>query len=113
MFEPQKNNLQDEFLDLKTNRESLALFQLGEVCASIGASEAFKNAGVSPGWFLAKHQEGDWGEISTHDETLNNWSVQEGFRVVSAYTLPKTGEKILIITERDRSATTILLPEEN
>lgn len=112
MFEPQKNNLQNEFLELKTSRESLALFQLGEVCASLGASEAFKKSGVSPYWFLAKHQEGDWGEVSKSDAAENNLAVRNGFRILSAYTLPKTGEEIWIITERDRSATTILLPEE-
>ncbi len=112
MFEPQKNELSNEFSELKTSRENLALFQLGEVCASIGASEAFKKSGVSPFWFLAKHQEGDWGEVSEYEQAENNLAVRDGFQVLSAYTLPKTGEEIWIITERDRSATTILLPEE-
>ena len=112
MLEPQKNSLQDEFSTLKINRENLALFQLGEVFASIGASEAFKKAGVSPYWFLAKHQDGDWGEVSEYDEAENNLAVKEGFRILSAHTLYKTGEKIWIITEPDRSVTTILLPEE-
>ena len=47
-----------------------------------------------------------------YDEAENSLAVKEGFRVLSAYTLPKTGEKIWIITEADRLLTTILLPEE-
>lgn len=96
----------------QSEKQKVLVVELGEVVATPGALEAFTKAGVSPFWSLAKHQDGDWGEVSAHDEALNNWSVQEGFRVMSAYTLPKTGEKIWIVTEADRSVTTILLPEE-
>ena len=46
-----------------------------------------------------------------HDRRENELSVNEGFRILSAYTL-SDGNKIWVITEADRSATTILLPEE-
>ena len=108
--EKQKNDSQQN--ELKFNRENITLFRLGEVVATPGAIEAFKKAEVSPLWFLAKHQDGDWGEISENDKAENELSLKEGFRLLSAYTLPKTGEKIWIITEADRSVTTLLLPEE-
>jgi hypothetical protein len=110
MFEPQRYDFQTELF--KFDRENTTQLQLGEVCATPGATEAFKKAEVSPLWFLAKHQDGDWGEVSQDDEADNNLAVREGFRILSAYTLPKTGEKIWIITEADRLLTTILLPEE-
>jgi hypothetical protein len=54
---------------------------------------------------------GDCGEVCEEDAKENELSVREGFRILSAYTL-KTGVKIWIITESDRSATTFLLPSE-
>lgn len=110
MFEPQKYDFEKELFSFE--REKITTLQLGEVCATPGASEALQKAEVSPLWFLAKHQDGDWGEVSESDEADNNLAVREGFRILSAYTLPKTGEKIWIITEADITLTTILLPEE-
>lgn len=104
--------LRTESPQIDLEKEKITLFRLGEVCATHGASEAFRKAEVSPLWFLAKHQDGDWGEVSQDDEADNNLAVRVGFRILSAYTLPKTGEKIWIITEADRLLTTILLPEE-
>ena len=54
---------------------------------------------------------GDWGEVPEEDKRENEFSVQQGFRILSAYTT-SAGERIWIITEADRSATTILLPDE-
>jgi hypothetical protein len=53
----------------------------------------------------------DWGEISEDDAHENELSLREGFRLLSAYRTVK-GQKIWIITEADRSPTTILLPSE-
>jgi len=61
--------------------------------------------------FLQRHAAGDWGEVDAHDKTKNEYSLQHGFRLLSAYRLAD-GTKIWIITEADRSATTLLLPEE-
>jgi hypothetical protein len=60
---------------------------------------------------LARHQSGDWGDLDEADKRENEVSLEKGFRLLSAYTLT-TGVKVWIITERDRSATTILLPAE-
>ena len=60
---------------------------------------------------LSRHVKGDWGNLSEEDKQENELSLKEGFRILSAYEtegLPK----IWIITEADRSATTILFPEE-
>jgi hypothetical protein len=60
---------------------------------------------------LTRHANGDWGEVDEHDRKANEDALEHGLRVLSAYTL-RTGERIWIITEADRSSTTILLPEE-
>lgn len=60
---------------------------------------------------LARHQSGDWGELDKHDREANDTALQDGSRLLSAYR-SKAGEKFWIITEADRSATTILMPED-
>jgi hypothetical protein len=61
--------------------------------------------------FLHRHGVGDWGDVDDEDRAENELSVKEDFRILSAYHL-RDGTKIWIITEADRSSTTILLPEE-
>ncbi len=89
----------------------MATLELGEVVATPGALEALAEADQRPLEFLDRHLNGDWGEISTEDWEQNDLSLREGSRVLSAYTL-KTSVKIWIITEADRSVTTILLPDD-
>lgn len=60
---------------------------------------------------LLRHVNGDWGDLDDEDKKENELSVKEGFRILSAYELA-TGVKLWVITEWDRSVTTILLPEE-
>ena len=60
---------------------------------------------------LVRHVTGDWGELPDEDREENERSVDQGLRVFSAYRL-QTGVKVWVITEWDRSVTTILLPEE-
>lgn len=60
---------------------------------------------------LARHFHGDWGDLCDEDKAENDLSLKRGYRILSAYQLDEH-TKIWIITERDRSATTILLPEE-
>jgi hypothetical protein len=60
---------------------------------------------------LVRHATGDWGDLSVEDKEENDSSLKEGLRLLSAY--EKEGlPKIWIITEADRSATTVLLPDE-
>ena len=86
-------------------------FDLGRIVATPGCLRAFEEAGVSPDGYLFRHHVGDWGDLDNEDKAENELSVEQGFRILSAYTLP-SGEKIWIITEADRSATTLLLPSE-
>jgi hypothetical protein len=85
--------------------------KLGQIVATPGALEALEEAHQGPQEFLERHQSGDWGEVGAEDWKENELSVKEGFRVLSAYML-STGKRIWIITEADRSATTLLLPED-
>lgn len=88
-----------------------AKFPLGRIVATPGALDALQRAGQSPWRFLAYHQKGDWGELSEEDKKENDFSVINGLRILSAYPL-RTGVKLWIITEADRSVTTLLLPHE-
>jgi hypothetical protein len=91
--------------------QDLVAVELGQVLATPGVIRALEAAQERPDTFLARHEAGDWGEVATEDWEENELSVREGFRILSVYTL-STGVKIWVITEADRSATTLLLPEE-
>ena len=86
-------------------------FPLGNVIATHGALQALEAAGQQPDEFLDRHVSGDWGIVCAEDAQENELSLQHGFRLLSAYIL-STGVKLWIITEADRSASTLLLPEE-
>jgi hypothetical protein len=90
---------------------SKAKFFLGQLVATPGALKALEEAGQNPVEFLSRHQHGDWGNLDEEDKKENEFSVLHNLRILSAYTLT-TGVRIWIITEADRSATTVLLPEE-
>lgn len=88
-----------------------AKFELGQVVITVGAQEAFDLTGQNPFPFLVRHAQGDWGELDEEDTQENEFSLVNGLRVLSAYTLSDT-TRFWIITEADRSVTTILLPSE-
>ena len=88
-----------------------ARFDLGRIVATPGALEALELSGESPATFLARHVVGDWGDLDEDDRAENELSIREGFRILSAFKLGD-GTKIWIITEADRSSTTVLLPSE-
>lgn len=60
---------------------------------------------------LCRHLFGDWGDVCEADKAANDWSLLHGERLVSSY---QTGDGVqfYIITEADRSITTVLLPSE-
>jgi hypothetical protein len=60
---------------------------------------------------LRRHWRGDWGDVDAEDKAENDYSLMHDLRLLSAYTLAD-GTRIWIITEADRSVTTILLPSE-
>jgi hypothetical protein len=88
-----------------------AKFPFGEVVATQGAAAALNDVGDHPFVYLQRHAHGDWGELDADDVAENELSLVNGLRLLSAYTL-KDGTRIWIITEADRSVTTILLPSE-
>ena len=95
-----------------TNKQStITRFALGQTFITPGAEEALQIAGQTATEFLRRHMSGDWGELSDEDMRENEFSLKEGLRLLSAYQTGK-GQKLWIITEADRSATTILLPSE-
>ena len=91
--------------------QTVQLFSLGRILATPGALEALEHAGQGGHEFLTRHAHGDWGQIEEEDRRENELSLRAGFRLLSAYRL-STGERLWVISEADRSATTLLLPEE-
>ena len=94
-----------------------AKFCLGQLVATPPALEALQRNNVNGHTFIRRHADGDWGILSDHDAYMNDMAVEDGSRILSAYSLPdKT--KIWIITdaeideEHNREATTLLLPED-
>jgi hypothetical protein len=87
------------------------LFPLGEVVATPGALTALAKAGQTPQEFLDRHVRGEWGELDDGDRLENQLGLKRGFRLLSSYRT-NAGDKVWIITESDRSATTLLLPDE-
>lgn len=89
----------------------MARLPLGQVVATPGALAAIERAGQGPLAFLHRHASGDWGIVGEADKAANDRALRRGERILSAYRTA-TGEKLWVITEHDRSTTTILLPDE-
>ena len=87
-----------------------ALFPLGRLVATPGALTALAAAGDNPVGLLARHQSGDWGDVEPEDRGANERDLRYGGRLLSAYDVG--GTRVWVITEADRSATTIPLPGE-
>ena len=85
------------------------LFQPGQIVATRGALSVLSREDIMKA--LGRHLSGDWGDLSTEDKQENDFAVKNGFRILSSYS-SKKGVKFWVITEADRSATTVLLPEE-
>jgi hypothetical protein len=82
------------------------LFPLGRIVVTPGALDIGCN--FTP--YLAMHECGLWGEVGEEDWQENDLSVKEGYRILSAYVFES--RRFWIISEADRSATSVLLPEE-
>ena len=90
---------------------TIPLFPAGQIVATPGALDLLEQANKSSLEFLSRHLRGDWGELCPDDKTENELSLKHGYRLMSSYQLTDT-EKLWIITEADRSVTTLLLPTE-
>ena len=84
-------------------------FALGRTVITRGALNALEDEDVHTG--IARHASGDWGDVCPEDQQANDDALKVGARLLSAYHTG-SGQKFWIITEADRSATTVLLPEE-
>jgi hypothetical protein len=86
-------------------------FSLGRAVATPGAIEVLREAGHIPPEFLLRHKHGDWGDLDLEDKHVNEEALRNGQRLLSAYRT-RLSDKLWIITEWDRSVTTLLLPDE-
>lgn len=84
-------------------------FMLGRILATPGALEVLTPSDIHKGMF--RHSCGDWGDLCQEDIQANEEALQHGERLLSAYH-GQNQTKFWIITEADRSATTVLLPSE-
>ena len=84
---------------------------LGQMVMTQGAAAALDEANQSPFEFLNRHQRGDWGDVCEEDRRENELSLKQGFRLLSVYRT-KEGVKLYVITEWDRSITTLLRSDE-
>ncbi|NOH36590.1 type I restriction endonuclease subunit M [Vibrio chagasii] len=86
-------------------------FLLGKVVYTQGVQLLLdRHVGVNLSIYLERHQNGDWGDICIEDKITNDEATKTGERVISSYTI--CDQSVWVITERDRSVTTILLPCE-
>jgi hypothetical protein len=86
-------------------------FKLGQVVATPGALTAAEASGESLLNYVQRHLSGDWGIVKPEDRRENEVAILLHMRIMSVYLL-KSGVRIWIITEADRSSTCVLLPEE-
>jgi hypothetical protein len=116
------NSLQGHLMNYKIDNTNSALtpslnklskdplFPLGFVCATPAALDVLDRNGVNASPYFARHQHGDFGTLCPENIEQNRLSIKHGMRILSAY---KIGEdRIYIITEADRSVTTLLLTSE-
>lgn len=96
---------------MNPSTQSQPRFALGHVVATPGALAALLQAGQTPFEFLARHVVGNWGELDPQDVQANEDALQTGGRLLSRYRT-RRGVVLWLITEWDRSATTLLLPLE-
>ncbi|WP_233238839.1 hypothetical protein [Bordetella sp. LUAb4] len=89
---------------------SSAIFSLGRVVATPMAIRLLQERDTGALSLLLRHQCGDWGKVHPEDGAANDTAIVYGGRILSCYDI--VGERIWIITEADRSVTTLLLPEE-
>jgi hypothetical protein len=87
-----------------------SLLPLGRIVATPGALNLLGKSGGHPFDYLARHAKGDWGNLCAFDRRQNEIALRDGLRVLSSYDAP--AGRVWIITEADRSITTILLPED-
>jgi hypothetical protein len=87
------------------------LFPLGDLVATPGALSLLERYRINPLLLLGRHLQGDWGSVPDGDRAANDDAVTLGNRIVSSYTVGEN-DRVWVISEHDRSSTSILLPSE-
>lgn len=87
----------------------VAMFRLGRIVATPNALESITQDDILIG--IQRHQAGDWGSLTEDDRAANDCALAQGGRILSAYQAAN-GTKFRLITEADRSVTTVLLSED-
>jgi hypothetical protein len=89
------------------------LFLPGDAVVATPAFLAMaQREGINPDTYLARHLSGDWGDVTEEDKGENEFALSRNLRIVSVYNTPDNGTRFWIITEADRSSTTLLLPSD-
>lgn len=86
-------------------------FRLGQCVATRNAVELMRVQDINPLHLLMRHASGDWGDLDAVDRKANDDALIHSARIFSAYNLP-SGDRLWVITEADRSATTIMVPSD-
>ena len=94
----------------QSRNQDLPLFSLGQTVATQGAISALRELNLPASLLLVRHHAGDWGDLSNNDKLANDDAVINNGQIFSAYQFNDL--RLWVITEADRSRTTILLPEE-
>jgi hypothetical protein len=97
---------------LNPSTPDFPLFKLGQIVATPAAIDMLRAAALNPLLFLGRHAFGDWGQIDDDDREANRAALKNGSRLISSYTINRNNDRLWIITEADRSVTTLLLPQE-
>lgn len=88
------------------------LFSLGQIVMTRGVADLVTDGKIDILPLISRHATGDWGDVCLHDQQLNDDAVRSGNRILSCYPISPEVGKVWIITERDRSYTNVLLPDE-
>ena len=94
---------------MSANIVTTAKFQLGQIVATPNALDHLTQDDIRSG--IIRHQSGDWGDLDADDRKENDLALERGTRLLSAYQAGN-GVKFWIITEGDKSSTTVLMPED-
>lgn len=97
---------------LSSNVRRNGKFHLGGLVMTPGVHNLMMTQDLNPMYYVGRHLLGDWGDIPDEDKLSNEEYLVKGGRLFSAYDVPDPVARIWVITEADRSSTTVLLPSE-
>ena len=99
---------------MTTNTTTEPLFPLGSCYITPGIQTLIEEFQFNINDLMTRHQSGDWGDLCKDDKKENDFALKNTLRIFSSYLITLNNEsiKIWIITEADRSSTTVLLPSE-